>query len=507
MRPLTPWVLVAAMSVAAPSLAQAQDGDVSADTVVDNPLFSEVEAALSQGRKTVAADLLLEIIEDPEQTTSHAEAHARMGNVLMELDLPYSALIALEGALDLDPVAVSASAKDAIILADKVGDTALLEDVFAKNVGLAVDAATRSRMAYLAAREAHRTANYGTAQAILMMVRDSDPYFPEAMALYGVITTLQGRPTDALKHFQTALRAGEEHEKGDRFRNVVTLNLARAYYTAENFPRAIEHYAMVDRSSRQWPEAEFERAWAHFRLQDMNGAIGLLHDHAGPFFVESYFPEAHLLRVHSLFMMCKFPEANLAIEAFDTRYRPQLKELTRVALLSPETIFAEMRSHEESGNSDLPPMVTWFFEEEDRFIDSLTAIRTAEDEMGRLRNISANPFSLAAMRWVRDRHEALVTQEGLRIRGRVALMADELEQMLNDAEISKLDIMQLETRLYEVASMTGEMPEAQRTVERRLKTRRGHRNWPYEGEYWADEAGYYRVSARPDCPNSLRIGE
>ena len=103
------------------------------------------------------------------------------------------------------------------------------------------------------------------------------------MSLYGVVLTLQDRPTDAIKNFQTALRLGEEKQKGDRFRNVVLLNLARAYYTAENFPRAIEHYAMVDRNSRQWAEAQFERAWAHFRLQDMNGALGLLHDHQGPF--------------------------------------------------------------------------------------------------------------------------------------------------------------------------------------------------------------------------------
>jgi tetratricopeptide (TPR) repeat protein len=318
---------------------------------------------------------------------------------------------------------------------------------------------------------------------------------------------LQGRPTDSITHFQTALRVGAEQGKEDRFRNVVTLNLARAFYSAENYPRAIEHYAMVDRDSRQWPEAQFERGWAHFRLQDMNGALGLLHDHSGPFFEEAYFPEAHLLRVHSLFLMCKFPEANLQIDAFQERYKPQLALLRNAALLTPDDFFGQMRAHVEGGSHNLPLMVSWIFEEEDRFLDSLTAVRHAEDEMARLRNISANPFSLAAMKWVRDRRDAIVETEGLRMRGRVGLMEDKLAQMLDDSEMSKLDIMQLETRLYEVASRTGEMPDAKRTVSRKLRVKKGYRHWPFEGEYWGDETGYYRVNARPDCPSSLQTGE
>ena len=166
-----------------------------------------------------------------------------------------------------------------------------------------------------------------------------------------------------------------------------------------------------------------------------------------------------------------------------------------------------MRRHVETGYSDLPPMVTWRFEAEDRFLDNLEAVRHAEDEMERLRNISANPFSLAAMEWVRERRDSIITAEGSRMRGRVGLMQDKLAQMLDDAEMSKLDIMQLETRLYEVASQTGKLPDAQRTVSRKLKTKRGYRHWPYEGEYWADEAGYYRVNARPDCPSTLQTGE
>ena len=41
----------------------------------------------------------------------------------------------------------------------------------------------------------------------------------------------------------------------------------------------------------------------------------------------------------------------------------------------------------------------------------------------------------------------------------------------------------METRLYQVASQTGKMPDAKRTVSRKLKTKRGYRYWPYDGEF------------------------
>jgi hypothetical protein len=84
-------VLAIALCMAGPGLAYAQD----AEPVFERPapeaiteMFAETQAALGQGRKTVAADLLMEIIEDSLKQNFHAEAHARLGVVLMELDLP-----------------------------------------------------------------------------------------------------------------------------------------------------------------------------------------------------------------------------------------------------------------------------------------------------------------------------------------------------------------------------------------------------------------------------------
>jgi tetratricopeptide (TPR) repeat protein len=469
-------------------------------------VFGVIDDAYKAGRKAEVADLLVAVVETPDHAAFHAEAYARLGGVLQSLDLPYAALMAHERALGTDATVAAGSAKHAIDLADKVGDTALLEKVFAANVGLDVDAATRSRMAYLAAREAHAKNNLGTAAAILRMVSKDDPAYPEAKTLEGVILARQGKPESALAPLLTAQALGKQANRGETFDNVTTLNIARSYYAAENWPRAIEYYAQLPRESRQWVDAVFERAWAHFRISDTNGALALLQVHESPFFQDWYFPEATLLRAHSLFLMCKFPEASNQIDGFVARYTPMRETLAQVGIRTPEDVFEQMRRHIAEGSSDLPEMITWRYEEEDRLQDSIQAVTSAEDELARMKNVSANPFTEWASDRIAARKDALITSEGARVQARATDMEGQLVQMLADAEINKLDLMQMEQRLYEMSAAKGKGVEARETVSRKKRVKPNQRWWPWEGEYWQDEVGYYRITSKPDCPMGMKVG-
>jgi hypothetical protein len=67
-----------------------------------------------------------------------------------------------------------------------------------------------------------------------------------------------------------------------------------------------------------------------------------------------------------------------------------------------------------------------------------------------------------------------------------------------------LDIMAMKTKLYEQAAASGKMPDVARTAKRDERVKRTFVEWPYEGEVWADEVGYYKVNTAPECPASLR---
>ena len=471
-----------------------------------NEAFQDANQFAMDGDLAGSADAVLAVIDDPKWDMFDGEAHARLATMLKNFDLPYAALIAYTRALEADPEGVGSEAGKAVDLADTVGDQAILEPVFANNLGLDVGEETRSRMAYLAARENHRSGNLSTAAVMLKLVKPNDPYYPEAKALEGVILSLQDRHGDALAPLQIARAVGGRAKREGLFKSVVNMNLARAYYAAENFGQAAHYWGQIERSDPKWLDAQFEKAWAHFRLEDMNGTLSLLQNHVSPYFADRYYPEAAMLRLYALFLLCKFPEATAQLDAFQAQYRPQHTELMAAASLSPEQLFDSIRRHIEGEESDLPPYVTAAFENEDRIQDSIIAVTSAEEELGRLRNVSANVFAQVASEWVSTRRSELIASEGARILSRIQSMESELAELLSNSDMTRLDLMQMESRLYERASFTGKLPEAKRRVKRKVRARVQERLWDWQGEYWADEVGYYKIDTKPDCPENMTPG-
>ena len=106
--------------------------------------------------------------------------------------------------------------------------------------------------------------------------------------------------------------------------------------------------------------------------------------------------------------------------------------------------------------------------------------------------------------WVSSRKQALIQSEGQRIKAYLEGQANALGTMLTDTEIARLDILRLETQLYEQAAAIGQMADARKLAQRNLRVPRGQQRWAFQGEYWADELGYFRVTAVPECPSSLQ---
>lgn len=469
--------------------------------------FAEYESELASGQKARAADALVNLIEDPARAVFRGDAWAKLGDLLVELRLPYAALCAyvrgFEAADDFNLEEVGSRVPAAIKLATELGDTMVLQRPFSKNLGLARTEDVRGQMAMLAAREQFREGSYGIAQAVLKLVAEGDPLYADAKALEGVILSQQARHEDALTAFEKALAAGRDRDQ--RFKDLVSLNTARSFYGAGNFPRAIQGYAAVSRASEFWPQAQFERAWAHFRLDDFNGTLALLLPLDTAFFSDWYFPEADLLRIYSMFYLCKFPEASKSIETFTGEYKPLLATLRQVRSQPPAEIFEIVKTFVEKGDPGvLPVRVLRPWAVEDRFLGSLAALKSLDAEIGRLKGADANIFSVRSKSWLEERRAALVDEEGARVAERLKGHEQELADWVGGAELFTVDLLRMKGMLYEQASLTGKMPDVAKAAERQERIRKGWREWPFEGEYWADELGYYRVTAAPECPAALR---
>ena len=101
------------------------------------------------------------------------------------------------------------------------------------------------------------------------------------------------------------------------------------------------------------------------------------------------------------------------------------------------------------------------------------------------------------------RRDQIATEEGQRIKNKATWKITQIEGMLQNLQITKLDISDLEERMLKQIAMTGKKPTPKREAKRKIRAERDHNVWPYDGEEWADEIGYYNIKVQSECPASF----
>ena len=76
--------------------------------------------------------------------------------------------------------------------------------------------------------------------------------------------------------------------------------------------------------------------------------------------------------------------------------------------------------------------------------------------------------------------------------------------MLKALQFTRLDITDKRQEQLKMASQTGFMPEVRELANRKKRTERNKHVWPYQGEIWADELGYYKANVIAQCPASMK---
>lgn len=510
-----------ALLFAAPAFAE--ETPESTATVEISDALSSLQRAWKNGDKAGAATQAKAIISaaehgSPTEATESESAAADTqtvggawiitAEILASYNLPYSAAIAYSNAFLAHPPLTNEHAAAALAQADKVADAELLGPALVAGLDSVSDGPTRAQVLLVAAREAFREGELGRAQELATQISKDAEQHVDAELLNGVVMAQQGRFNDALLPLIAARELGSRQGRGDRFRNLLDMNMARAYYAAGNYGRAVQSYETISRDSEYWPEAAFEMAWAHFRADDMQGTLGRLHTLQSPFFEGWYFPEADLLRVYALFMLCKFPEASDRIDLFEETYKPMLSEIDSVlASMSPVQAFDDVGNMVRGKSHRLPISVIRNYQYEDRFLDAHGAVAALDAEKGRLGGYSSLPLAQMAGTWLDERRAQMVTREGQRILDRGEHSRAELDDFLKGLEITRLDILSLEAELYERAARSGTLDYGDRIGKLRKAGEKGARVWPFQGEYWLDELGNYRVDARSDCPAELAVGD
>jgi tetratricopeptide (TPR) repeat protein len=382
-----------------------------------------------------------------------------------------------------------------------------------------------NHLIYLMGRYKYQQLEFDEAVSLFQRVDRQSDHYVYARFFEGIAHVRLRRAQPAIQSFRSIIEAIDQGVTGiedvGRMRDLAWLSLARVYYTASNrtdaetgdrqidgrlLGNAVEAWNRIGTGSEYWLDALFEESWAFFLADEYSRALGNIHTLYSPYFDDAYYPEALVLKAVVFFSACQIPNAEAMIALFHERYDPVNTELQgALAQFQDNQAFFDFLQRVRSGEANLSPRIRAIVASSlsDRtLLRHLEYVRLLEAEEARL-NQAPDEFRNSSLgsRILQDIFVAksfAIDQTGDLARGRYSRLIDELNELM-----TQVDTVELEIATYTRGQLSQEMREQQTQVQRarglNVEVDEEHQVWPFDGEYWRDELGFYRQQVTSQC--------
>ncbi len=382
---------------------------------------------------------------------------------------------------------------------------------------------------YMLGRYKYRNRQYEEAIRLFQKVDRRSENYVAAQFFSGVSYVQKRQSVPAVKSFQRIETALEEGVKGvedqGRMRDLAYLSMARTYYSASvrldaetNVPTidggklsaAVKYWNKIDVASEYWLDALFEESWAYFMAGDYPRALGNIHTIQSPYFPNSFYPEADVLKAVIYFSNCNYEAATIVVARFNKKYVPirnELKKiLTRYKGANQEEAFfkflKQVKDHDANLDPTIEPIVANALSDR-QLLRNIEYVRLLEEEKGRFAKSPPAFQSSGAGQQVKDAlglaRDLAVRQAGELALSRYQRFVDEIEEHLRNGEKILIDITAAQRNLIDDKIKRGQVSAADSKIFGIVKPDEEHSLWPFAGEYWRDELGYYRQVVLSTC--------
>ncbi len=386
---------------------------------------------------------------------------------------------------------------------------------------------------YLLGRYKYRNRQYEDALTLFDKVNRQSKYYVQSQFFSGISNVQLRKSVPAVKSFQLIVGAIDEGVEGvedeSRMRDLAFLSMARTYYSAsvridenssptidaQKLSAAVKYWNKVDSGSEYWLDALFEESWAYFMAGDYSHALGNIHTIQAPYFPNSYYPEAEVLRAVIYFANCQYDDATTIVAQFQKKYQPIYDALNKVLARfkgenQEEPFFKflkQVRDDQDKGtnNANLDPTIRPIVElalSDRQLLRNLEYVKVLDEEAGRFKKAKVNFQESALGADVKDAlqlaRDLAVRNAGQLARDRYQRNLDELNEHLRNSAKILIDITAAQRNQLD-ATMAGAQVSAQESKANIVKADEEHVVWPFNGEYWRDELGFYRQSITSKC--------
>ena len=387
----------------------------------------------------------------------------------------------------------------------------------------------RQRVHYVIGRLSFTRENIQDARDFLGTVKRGNVSYADAQYLLALIRLGVGRRDNpkpkydkALAHFRNvreAIPLDDPDEGRRKLRDLATLGIARvkyerAYLLEDGDPKrskmlrsAIRLYRTMPRFSHAWPDALFERAWAHTVNNEYGKALGALHSLYTPYFDEYFYPEKDTLRAIIYYYNCQWDRVNAVVEETRAKNRPMIDQMQRLldSDLAYEDWYAllgkSLAAGKNHGKDDLMPWTVAKaiardakFAKMELFLKELeregeifqTSDTFGRSDMGR----EMTDFALET----RDAYLAVI---GKYVKVLFQGNTTELADVTTRLSFVSLETKSAEAEWLEQGRSIGGKPRG--VLPRPFVPDDTFEFWHFRGEYWIDELGYYEYSIKTEC--------
>jgi len=382
---------------------------------------------------------------------------------------------------------------------------------------------------YLLGRYKYRNGQFPEALSLFEKVNRSSKYYVQAQFFGGVSNVQLRQSKPAVQAFQRILGAIEdgdvEVEDEARMRDLAYLSMARTFYSASiklddntNQPTvdqtrlsaAVKYWNRVDVASEYWLDALFEESWAYFMAGDYSHALGNIHTIQSPYFPHAYYPEADVLKAVIYFANCQYDDALIIVAKFRSHYEPirdaLVKTLDRFKKGTNQEdeffkFLKDVRDDKAQVDSKIAPVVKGSLSDR-QLLRNLEYVRLLDEEDARFKK-APHGFRDAKVAdlvkdSIHDAKELAIRNAGDLARARYERNLADLNEQLRNGQKIMVDITAAQRNQLDQALQGGQITveESKANI---VKPDEEHVIWPFNGEYWRDELGFYRQTITSKC--------
>jgi hypothetical protein len=370
---------------------------------------------------------------------------------------------------------------------------------------------------------------YEEAIRLFGKVSPQSKHYVHAQFFSGVSYVQLRKSVPAVKAFQRIETALDEGVRGvedeDRLRDLAYLSQARTYYSSaiklnpetnapsvneEKLSAAVKYWNQIETASEYWLDALFEESWAYFMAGQYPKALGNIHTIEAPYFPGSFYPEAQILKAVIYFYNCNYEAATTVVARFNKKYIPIRDELKKVLARyegeGQAEAFYKFLLEVQSGKADLPPSIRGIVEQslsDRQLLRNIEYVKTLEQESALFGKAPGNFRTSGVGQYVQDRlaeaRQRAIRNAGELAKSRYRRNISALEEHLRNGEKILIDITAAQRNLLDEKLKAGQVTAADSKIYGVVNPDEEHVIWPFDGEYWRDELGFYRQVVESAC--------